>query len=131
VTLGALSDYGGFIMDRAAPTSTVWLSSTGTTTSSLASVGWLDDASGIAQVEVAYQVDGGAWHTWRTFRPGYVDGEAALFGPTDPVTVNIAQHAYCFRSRATDAAGRSEPQHAAADACTSTTRRVYLPIIRK
>lgn len=122
------STEAGFSIDRAAPTSTAWLSPTGVLTSAWVTVDWADDAAGPTAITVEHKIDSGAWQVWRVARPGYAAGTSAVFGPDTPVAVNLAQHVYCFRSQAVNGAGHVEAWHAQADVCT--TRRVYLPVAR-
>jgi hypothetical protein len=129
VTLAGLVDSNSFQVDRAAPTSHALLTTTGVTTSTWVFFEWSDDATGVASVNVAYRVDGGAWRPWRTFSPGYISGQGAFFGPTEPVAVDLTRHTYCFRSQATDGAGHVEPRHAQPDVCT--THRLFLPMVVK
>ena len=131
VTLGSLTANGSFVIDRSAPTSTVWLTATDTTTTVWAFVGWGDDATGPTVITVEYRVDDGDWQVWRTFRPGYATGEDAVFGPTDPVTVDLTRHSYYFRSQAVDGAGHQEPEHTLPDAHAPRIYTVWLPLIAR
>lgn len=124
--LGTLSDGSGFQVDRSAPTSTAWLTSTGNVTSTWVHVSWEDDATGPSVITVEVQTDGGAWEFWRTFRPGYVEGTEAVY--TEP-EVNLLEHTYCFRSQAIDQVGHQEAKHTTPDACTSHSWRIYLPLV--
>jgi len=114
------SDSGGFIVDRSAPTSTLQAFS-GVITSTWVSFDWRDDAANVSAITVEYQIDGGPWQVWQTVEPGFDfgPGDSLLFGPDTPVTVNLAQHTYCFRSQARDLAGHVEPQHIEPDTCSA------------
>jgi hypothetical protein len=56
-------------------------------------------------------------------------GDNAIFGPTDPLPVDLTQHTYCFRSQATDWVGHQEAVHPVPDVCIAILPRVYLPLI--
>jgi hypothetical protein len=131
VTWGTFTADGGFLLDLEAPTSTVWLESLGTLTNTWVHVGWGDDATGPMTITVDYQVDGGPWEYWRAFRPGYVEGDNAIFGPTDPIPVDLTQHTYCFRSQATDWMGHQEAAHTVPDVCIAIAPRAYLPVVMR
>ena len=129
---GIIKEYSQFIVDHDVPTSTLWLTPTETASTAWVYADWGDEVSGISVITLEYNIDGGEWQFWTMLRPGYIASEESLFGPYEPVAVDLYQHQYCFRSQAMDAAGHVEPTHSEPDACTSELGfRIFLPLVQK
>jgi hypothetical protein len=51
-----------------------------------------------------------------------------IFGPTQPMSVDLMAYYYCFRTQAVDAIGNQEAEHAGADLCVGPLQ-LYLPLV--
>ncbi len=117
------------LIDSQVPTSTVRLTTTIDTIDVVeVSVDAWDD-TGVSEITVEYQVDGGQWHEWQTFSPAYEATIQRYFGDDGPLDVDLTVHRYCFRSQASDGVGNQEALHPQADVCTSLVSQVYLPLV--
>jgi hypothetical protein len=139
---GGPAAVAAFAVDRDPPTSTVSLWAHHGLSFTL-SLGWWDEISSDGLLAVEHRVQDAAsgawlgdWTAWLTRSTAWDSEDGAppdlwpTFGPTQPVPVDTLAYHYCFRTRAVDALGNQEAEHAQADLCVGPLR-IYLPLVFK